>query len=315
MATNHRAGAVWKLVDEGVLTETQFEAVMVALATQEQRQPGKIIAEIAAYVGAGLVFGGIALVIGSSWEDLALGGRVAVLAAVSLGLVLAGVAVVGGPSRLFVRGAHGSRVRLGSALLALAAGAVAGTVGTALDNGTDDAGSWAVLAGLLVAVLGYAAVPSVIGMLVCGVFSGAAMPWALGDLADVDDVWVGIGMLVVGGIWFALTRIDVFMESWLGYAIAVSISLLGALVVLADDRPWAFLLSVLVAAVCFALFAQRRSMVLVLGGGLAVAIAVGSAVTEWTDDAFVAACVVLVIGAIVLGVGAYLLTRSSKDSA
>ncbi|WP_069167748.1 DUF2157 domain-containing protein [Nocardia altamirensis] len=315
MATNHRAGAVWKLVDDGVLTETQFEAVMVALASQEQRPRGKIVAEIAAYIGAGLVFSGIALVVGSSWEDLALGGRVAVLTAVSIGLVLAGIAVVGGPPRLFVRGAHGPRVRLGSALLALAAGAVAGTVGTALDNGSDDAGSWAVLAGLVAAVVGYAAVPSVIGMLACGMFSGSAIPWALGDLTDADDVWVGIGMLVVGGIWFALTRIDVFVESWLGYAIAVSIALIGALMVQADDRPWAFLLSVLVAAVCFALFAQRRSMVLVLGGGLAVAIAVGSAVTEWTDDPFVAACVVLVIGAIVLGVGAYVLTRSSKDSA
>ncbi|MFG1793870.1 hypothetical protein [Nocardia sp. NPDC049149] len=315
MATNHRAGAVWKLVDDGVLTETQFEAVMVALASQEQRPRGKVVAEIAAYIGAGLVFSGIALVVGSSWEDLALGGRVAVLAAVSIGLVLAGIAVVGGPTRLFVRGTHGPRVRLGSALLALAAGAVAGTVGTALDNGSDDAGSWAVLAGLVAAVLGYAAVPSVIGMLACGLFSGSAIPWALGDLMNADDVWVGIGMLVVGGIWFALTRIDVFVESWLGYAIGVSIALVGALMVQADDRPWAFLLSVLVAAVCFALFAQRRSMVLVLGGGLAVAIAVGSAVTEWTDDPFVAACVVLVIGAIVLGAGAYVLTRSSKDSA
>ncbi|MEV6562721.1 DUF2157 domain-containing protein [Nocardia sp. NPDC051756] len=312
MAT-HQSSAVRKLVEQGVLTEAQFEAVMTALATRESRPRGKILAEIAAYIGAGLVFCGIALVIGSSWDDLARGGRVAVLLAVSFGLVLGAIAVVGGPGRLFVRDPHGSRVRLAAALLALAAGAIAGTVGTALDNGTDDAGSWAVIAGLVAAVLGYLAVPSVIGMLACGVFS-AILPAMLGDLAGVDDGWYGLGMLVIGGIWFALTRIGGFVETWLGYAIAVGISLIGAVIVDGDSWWWAFVLSLLVAVVCFALFAEQRSTVLVIGGGLAVALATGQAVTEWTDSVLAVAVAVLVVGAVVLGLGAFVLTRTPKPS-
>ncbi|MFC9437948.1 DUF2157 domain-containing protein [Nocardia sp. NPDC057030] len=311
MATHQRL-AVRGLVEQGVLTEAQFDAVMAVLEARESRPRGKILAEIAAYVGAGLVFCGIALVIGSSWDDLARGGRVAVLLAVSFGLVLGAIAVLGGPGRLFERDPHGSRVRLASALLALAAVAIAGTVGTALDNGTDDAAPWAVIAGLVAAVLGYRAVPSVIGMLACGAFS-AFLPAVLGDLAGVDDVWSGLGMLVVGGIWFALTRIGGFAEAWLGYAVAVGISLIGAVIV-DGDNWWAFLLGLLVAVVCFALFAERRSTVLVIGGGLAVALATGQAVTRWTDSVLATAIVVLVVGAVVLGLGAYVLGRAPKPS-
>ncbi|WP_433661967.1 DUF2157 domain-containing protein [Nocardia sp. CA-128927] len=314
MATHQRA-AVQKLVERGVLTEAQFEAVMGALAAQEPRPRGKILAEIAAYIGAGLVFCGIALVIGSSWDDLARGAQVALLIAVSVGLALGAIAVVGGPSKLFVQDPHGSRVRLASALLALAAGSVAGTVGTALDNGSDNAGTWAAVAGLIAAVLGYLAVPSVIGMLACGFFSAAAVPVLLDDLFGVSEVWIGLSMLVVGGIWFALSRIGALVETWLGYAIAVGISLIGALVVESDSGPWAFLLSALVAVVCFALFAQQRSTVLVVGGGLAVALATGQAVTEWTDSVLAAAVAVLVVGAVVLGIGAYLLTKAPKPAA
>lgn len=314
MATHQRA-AVRKLVEQGVLTEAQFEAVLAVLSAREQRPRGKILAEIAAYIGAGLVFGGIALVIGSSWDDLARGAQVALLIAVSVGLVLGAIAMVGGPARLFARDPHGSRVRLAAALLALAAGSIAGTVGTALDNGSDDAGTWAAVAGLLAAVLGYVAVPSVIGMLASGFFSAAAVPLLLDDLFGVSDVWVGLSMLVAGGIWFALSRIGAFVETWLGYAIAVGISLIGAIVVESDSRPWAFLLSALVAAVCFALFVQQRSTVLVIGGGLAVALATGQAVTGWTDSVLAAAVAVLLVGAVVLGIGAYVLTRAPESSA
>lgn len=302
-----------RLVEQGVLTEAQFDAVMAALETRESRARGKILAEIAAYIGAGLVFCGIALLIGSSWDDLARGGRVAVLLAVSFGLVLGAIAVVGGPGKLFARDPHGSRVRLAAALLALAAGAIAGTAGTALDNGTGDTWSWAAIAGLVAAVLGYLAVPSVIGTLACGV-SSAFLPAALGDLAGVDDIWYAFGMLAVGGIWFALTRIGGFVETWLGYAIAVGISLIGAVIIDVDDW-WAFLLSLLVAVVCFALFAEQRSTVLVIGGGLAVALATGQAVTEWTDSVLAAAVAVLVVGSLVLGGGAYMLTKAPRPSA
>lgn len=66
------------------------------------------------------------------------------------------------------------------------------------------------------------------------------------------------------------------------------------------------------AAVCFWLFVGQRSTVLVVGGGLAVALAAGQAATELTDNPLTVAVVVLAIGAPVLGVGVLLLTRGAK---
>ncbi|MEU7768363.1 DUF2157 domain-containing protein [Nocardia sp. NPDC049190] len=318
MVSDNRAGsAVARLVAEGVLSRSQADAVLAALAAEQSTAPtrGKVLAEIAAYLGAGLLFGGIFLVMASSWENLGRLVRVGVLALVAAGLLFGGVALAGGLSRARSgpRGAHSVRTRLATVLFALASVAVAGAVGTALENGSADlALLFACLAGSVLAVFGYLAVPSVLGMITCACFVPAALVGLLTDVFDLDNVWGSVAVLLLGGLWFALTRAGVLAETWAGYLIAIVTSVAAAQSIDGVGRTAAYLLTALVAVVCFALYATARSVVLVIGGGMSIALAAGQAVSEWTDDALGAAGVVVVIGAIVLTFGAVQLTRSQK---
>ncbi|MGO4614519.1 DUF2157 domain-containing protein [Nocardia sp. 2YAB30] len=314
MVSDDRAGAaVGRLVADGVLSREQADAVLAALAVERASvlTRGKVLAEIAAYLGAGLLFGGIFLVLASSWEDLGRPVRVGVLAVVAAGLLFGGVLLAGA---LFTRpSVHSPRARLATVLFALASIALAAAVGTALEGGNFDA-AWvfACAAGAVIAVLGYLALPSVLGMLVCACFVPAAVAGMLTDVFDLDDAWGSVAVLVLGGAWFALTRIGALLENRAGYLIAIVTSVAAAQSIDVGGRTWAYGLTALVAVVCFALYATERSAVLVIGGGVSIALASGEAVSEWTDDALGAAAVVVAIGAIMLAIGAFQLTRSHK---
>ncbi|WP_280232540.1 DUF2157 domain-containing protein [Nocardia cyriacigeorgica] len=308
------------LVESGVLTEQQRDAVLAALAGPSARPArSRLLAEIAAYAGAGLLLAGIALVLAASWEDLARTGRVAILALISVVLSVIAVTVAGGPSALFPRfGVRAEaaevpavRTRLATVLFALTAAFVAGTVGSAIEDGnTDSAWVYACVAGLIVAVIGYLALPSLIGMLTCAGFSAAAVPGVMTDLIDLHEGWPGVAVLLLGVVWGGLTRLGAFTERWAGYLIAVILAVVGAQFTSEyDNLAVAYWLTALVAALCFALYLTERSWVLVLGGAAALAIAAAEAVWDWTDGSVGAAGAVLIVGALVLGSGGYLLTR------
>ncbi|MEV6428920.1 hypothetical protein [Nocardia sp. NPDC051463] len=319
-AEHPTSAALQRLVDEGVLTAAQLEAVAAALVAEKsgnRPSPGKLLAEIAAYVGAGLLFGGGGLVLAGSWEDMARAARIVTFAVVTIGLTAGGIAVAGGFSVLFGRAVDGStaRLRLATVLFALAAGAVTVTVGTAIGTG-DNAAGWvgATVAGALAAILGYLALASLTGLLTCAVFSACMVPAVLDVTFGIDEPWIGVGLFGLGGIWFALTRIGAFAEVWAGYSVAILISLLGAQLTGDHNLTPAYSLTAVLAVACFALYAAQRSAVLVIGGGIAVAVSAAEAVWQWTDAAVGAAGSVLAIGAIVLITGAVLLARASKTS-
>ncbi|WP_435593504.1 DUF2157 domain-containing protein [Nocardia sp. bgisy118] len=270
MAHGHRVGtALRRLVDEGVLTEAQRDAVAAEVAAEEaaaRPSPGKLVAEVAAYAGAGLLLGGLVLFLEASWGDLAQASRVAILAAVAIGLALGGIALAGRAS-LFRSPVPTARTRLAAVLFALAAAALAGAVGAGIDDsGSDEAWVLAVCAGLVAAVLGYVALPSVVGMLACAGFAVPVVGGVLGTLLELDELWVGLGFFALGMVWFGLTRAGAFVEFWAGYAIAIALALLGAQWVDFEGRGVSAGLTVLVAIACFALYATHRSPVLVIGG-------------------------------------------------
>ncbi|WP_280250637.1 DUF2157 domain-containing protein [Nocardia abscessus] len=315
MVRDERAGAaLGRLVAEGVLSASQADAVLTALAAERASAVarGKVLAEIAAYVGAGLLFGGIFLVASSSWDDLGRPVRVGVLAVVSAGLLLGGVLLTG--VRLRRTSVHSARARLAAVLFALGSVALAGSVGTALEGGGSDA-AWvfACAAGAVIAVLGYLALPSVVGMLVCACFVPAAVAGLLTEVIDLEDTWGSVAVLLLGGVWFALARLGALIDTRVGYLIAIVTSVAAAQSVDIDGRTWAYGLTALVALVCFALYATQRSAVLVIGGGVAIALAAGEAVSDWTDDSLGAAAVVVAIGAITLALGAFRLVRPWRE--
>lgn len=305
--------ALGRLVDQGVLSQTQSDAVVAAIA-EEQVSTGsraRLFAEIAAYAGAGLVLGGIILLLDSSWDDLDKLGQLMTLAIVGVGLIIGGV-LLAGRSALFVRGgsAHTVPMRLAAVLFMLAALCVAAIVGTLIDDhGNDHTWVWAVAAGLTVAAIGYAALPSVVGLIVTAILALATVSGFLSEVVGAYDLWVGFGIVALGGIWFALSRFGLAAPTWAGYAIAIITALIGAQISGFEHTEWTYALTVLVAIVCFALYATERSAVLVLGGGASIAVAVSQSVWDWSDHAAGAAAAVVISGAIILGLGAALLMR------
>lgn len=320
------AAALRPLVDSGVLTEQQLDRVLAALAEPVTRPARtKVLAEVAAYAGAGLLLAGIALVLAASWEDLARTGRVAILMLITVVVAVIGVAVAGGPAGLFPsfrdRASAGirvpaSRLRLAAVLFALTAALVAGTVGSAIEDGdTDSAWVYACIAGLIAAAIGYLALPSPAGMIVCAIFSAAVVSGMITDVAGLREGWPGFGILLLGVGWAVLTRFGAFGERWAGYLIAVLFAIFGAQTCGEyESMVLAYWLTALIAVLCFALYLTERSWVLVLGGGAALALAAAEAVWDWTDGSVAAAGAVLIAGALVLGAGGYLLTRAGHAS-
>ncbi|WP_084510963.1 DUF2157 domain-containing protein [Nocardia lijiangensis] len=316
MTQGHRVGAALRrLVDEGVLTEEQRDAVAAAVAAEEAAATpaGKLLAEVAAYAGAGLLLGGLLLFLEASWGDLAQASRVAILAVMAIGLALGGVALAGRAS-LFRSPVSTPRTRLAAVLFALAAAALAGAAGAGIDDsGSDEAWVLAVCAGLVAAVLGYVALPSLVGMFACAGFAVPVVGGVLGTLLELDELWVGLGFFALGMVWFGLTRAGAFVEFWAGYAIAITLALLGAQWIDFDGRAASAGLTALVAIACFALYSTHRSPVLVIGGAGAVALAIAEAASEWSDG-LGAAGFVLIVGAVLLAAGVIALARSPRGS-
>ncbi len=313
------------LVRRGVLDETQLGAVVTALAEPEPRPtPARLLAEIAAYAGAGLLLSGVVLVLAESWDDMAKLGRFVLFVLVAVGLTVAGVATAGGWSALFRPGwrrpaatGHTARTRLAAVFFALAVVSIAAAAGSILDDGNDTTDlTWvyAAVAGLVAAVVGYAALPSLLGLLLCAGFSAAAVSGLLDEVLGVDDL-MGPGLLVLGFGWLGATRSGAVLERWAGYVAGVVLAVAGAQTVDMSDRMWpAYVLTAVVAVVCFALYATDRSWVLSLGGAAALTLAAVEAVVDWTGESAGASGAILVVGAVVLGIGSYLLTRSAKKS-
>ncbi|WP_068041490.1 DUF2157 domain-containing protein [Nocardia speluncae] len=313
------------LVRRGVLDETQLGAVVTALAKPEPRPtPARLLAEIAAYAGAGLLLSGLVLVLAESWDDMAKLGRFVLFVLVAVGLTVAGVATAGGWSALFrpawsrsAPAGHTARTRLAAVFFALAAVSIAAAAAAILDDGNDTTDlTWvyAAVAGLVAAIAGYAALPSLLGLLLCAGFSAAAVSGLLDEVLGVGDL-TGPGLLVLGFGWLGATRFGAVLERWAGYAAGVVLAVAGAQAVDPVDRMWpAYVLTAVVAVVCFAIYASDRSWVLSLGGAAALTLAAVEAVVDWTGESAGASGAILVVGAVVLGIGSYLLTRSAKKS-
>lgn len=326
LAHERAPAALRELVDRGVLDETQLGAVVTALAAGPPRpSPARLLAEIAAYAGAGLLLSGLVLILAESWDDMAKLGRFVLFFLVALGLTVAGVALAGGRSALFraawrrVSGpGYTARTRLAVVLFVLAATSTAAAAGSLFDDGNDTTDlTWVYAsgAGFLAAAAGYAALPSLLGLLLCAGFSVATVVGVLEESFGVDDDLIGLGVLVLGLGWLGLTRVRGVFEVWAGYLAGVALAVSGAQTVdVLDEMRAAYVLTVLVAAVCFALYATDRSWVLILGGAAALTLAAVEAVADWTGESAGASGAILVIGAVILGIGSYLLARSAKNA-
>ncbi|SDI07745.1 Predicted membrane protein [Actinokineospora alba] len=297
--TPEQDSALAKLVADGVLTAPQGDAVRAALAV-DAGVPRRV-AEVLGYLGGGLVLAGAALLIGTSWEELSRGARIAVLLVSAAVLLAAGILIAGGTRALPPR-VGSARTRVAGVLFALAA--VVGGI-TAATIATSHEGLWATSTMLVLAGCGYLALPSLACLAVAAAGSVAVVWQVVVEVLDADAPWLAGALIVVGVLWGALTAANAVRPGWAGFTVAAVIALIGAQVPLASSEwtVWGYLLTAGVAVAGFVAYRLTRSPVLLAAGVVGFTLAVPEAIWDWTGGSVGGAAIVLIAGAVLLALG------------
>jgi hypothetical protein len=274
--------ALGELVSAGTLSEREAAAVRTALADAEPPPLRRRIAEVVGYVGGALLVAGAALVVGTSWGSLSHEAQVALLIGVTV--VLAG-------------GAVALRNRVTGVLLALAAVTGGLAASAAFDTHPALAGG---IAGLVLAIVGYAAWPSGFVPPAAGI-AGGAMVIGLVDLVGASVTWIGVGLVLLGVVGAALVMTGALRHRAVGAGVSAALALIGAQ--FPEHAFVAYSTTLVVALVCFGCYLADRMPVLLVGGVIGVTVAVPEAVWDWTRGAVNAAVLVLIAGAVLLLAG------------
>lgn len=314
-----------RLVDDGVLTGDQLAEVRRVLRETAAGPPllSRVRwAEVAGYLGGGLVLTGAVLLVATSWERLSETARTVLLGGFAALLLVAGVVAAGGVARLLAARSrdHTARLRVAAVLLALGAGATALTVGVAMPESADS-DAWVVsiagAAGLLLAVAGYALLPTVFGLIASIGLGLVAVMAGMDALVGLDLLPAGLTLFGSGLVVIVLAILRVLRERLVGLALGSGIALFGAQQLIAQDdtAPWAYLLSFGLGAALLAVHYWVRSWVPLVFGVIAIALAVPEAIWDLTDHAVGGAAIPLIAGLILLAASAIGLRRYRERAA
>ncbi len=308
------AAALNQLVAEGTLSEQQAARVAEVFAgTRPTASPDEAtgtrsrLAEIAGYLGSALLLGAGALFLTNGWDDLGEATRVLILTGLAVALLGAGwfVAVSAGqPVRELRDRRDSARRRLVSVLWTSAAASAGSAAGLG-------APSWELVAGsalgVVVAAVGYAVVPGVVGQL--GLWVGSMM-LATGLVGQVGHEpgasAYGVALVALGAAWVVLGLTGTVRDREVALATGAGIALFGAqLPVFDGDNHWlAYALTALVATAGFAGYLSTRSWSVLGAGVLATTLVVPEALHDWTDGSVSAAGSLLVAGLTLLAASA-----------
>ncbi|WP_439657840.1 DUF2157 domain-containing protein [Lentzea sp. HUAS TT2] len=290
--------ALHRLTTRGVLSPEQETAVREALTgTGAPSRVADRIAEVAGYVGGGLVLGGAALLLGVSWEDLSRLGRVAVLGGTAVALVVAAMVVAGGLRAMRTVVRH--RRRVVSTLLSLAAVTTAFTAGAGATSHEVTIGS---TTGLAAAVLAYVVVPTALAYLTTAAAAiSAVLAWVT-DFVPDSSVPGGVALFLLGLAGGCLALFQVLRPVPLALATGAAVALFGAQQPLAGNGPAAltYLLTAGLALACFAAYLSVRTTVLLVAGVVCTTVVVPEVVWDLTNGAAGGGVLLLVAGAVLL---------------
>lgn len=301
--------ALHRLVEEAVLSPEQAAEVEHALREAESaRRPRIPWAEVAGYLGGGLVLAGAVLLVATSWARWAEPARTAVAGTATLLLLVAGVTAAQGFAGLLAarRRPPSARLRIAATLLALAAGSNAITVVVALPDHAGSAGAaLACGSGAVLAVTSYLLVPFVTGLLAA---AGLLLATVLAGL----DATVGLTPLR-GGLAVAATELLIAVlalagalpHRLTGTGLGAALALFGAQQPLSESgtAAVAYVLTFALGTGFLVLHRRNRSRPLLIAGIVAITLAVPEAVWDLTDGAVGGAVIVLTAGAVLLAVG------------
>jgi hypothetical protein len=298
--------ALRDLVDRGVLTPGQAAEVRSALAhAAGQARPARWWAEVAGYVGGVLMLGGASLLLATAWDRLTDPVRAALLGAIALALIGAGILIGHGPRAVhgLTRAGAPARRRVVGVLFALASGVAAGAAAV-LADGHEALAAGAV--GLLVAGAGYAVLRTAPGLLASGLASLILVAAAMDELEATGPTAMGVALLLLGVAWAALAATGVATPRAVGLGVGAVLGIIGAQQPLGEDgrQGWAYALTLGVALGCFALYRWQREAVLLVAGVVGIAIAAPEAVWDWTNGAASGAVILLVAGGALIAASA-----------
>ncbi|MBN1173387.1 MAG: hypothetical protein JXA67_14530, partial [Micromonosporaceae bacterium] len=296
--------ALRRLVDDGILSAAQEEAVRSALdsAQTQRRSPEGWLAEAAGYVGGCLLLAGVVSFLSTSWDSLNRPERSVLLAGFAVACAGAGVAAAGGPRQIIPlrESPAPGRRRIVGVLFAVAAAVTVFAVGVACASWEAVAGG---LAGLVIACTGYVLLPTVPGILACAATSLVAAAALADELMVRHDgdgsALSGLFMLALGIIWTGIAATRRVPPLWLPFTIGVGLALFGAQQLMGDSsmEPLSHGVTFLVALGSFALYRRYGPTVLLILGVIGVTIAVPEAVAYWTHEAVGGALILVVAGA------------------
>lgn len=293
--------ALQHLVAAGILSQQQCVAVRAALASVAPKRAGATtwLAEAAGYAGGCLLLAGVALFIGASWESLTRVERSGLLGGFAVAFAVAGLAVAGGPAGIAHLRAVGApvRCRIVGVLFAVTAVAAGAAVGIACLPT-----SFPALAGtcfaLVVALAGYAVLPSVPGVLATAAASFATVAALAEEIIHVTPLEGGLLILTLGLGWTAVAATGRVSPRWLPFTIGAALSVLGSQQPMGSEEwaPLAYALTFAVAMGSFALYWRYRLLILLLTGVLGVTISVPEAVSDLTGGALGGSVILLAAG-------------------
>jgi hypothetical protein len=262
-------------------------------------RPIRVVLAEGGYFGATLMIGGMAVLLGVYWQEFTDVIGASMLAAVAGGLRdLAALRAADASPRSHVSGA----------LFALASGSAFAAVGV-----LDHRHAWlaASAVGLVVAMFGYALLPTVSGLL-----AGTALSVVLA-VSIVDEVMrptplsVSAALLSVGSLLGLLSATGLVRQQSLGLSIGAVIAIVGAQQPLADADTvgWAYALSLAVGVACLALYLQLPVAALLIVGVVGIGVAVLEATWDLTSGPAGLAATLAATGATLCaasGIGLYL---------
>jgi hypothetical protein len=294
--TGKQKQALRSLTARGVLSAEQERAVIAAL--EDTGVPPRIadrVAEIAAYLGGGLVLGGAALVLGVSWDNLTRLAKVGVLGSATAALVVAAVVVAGGLSA--VPSVAHRRRRVVSTLFSLAAVTAAFTAGTATSSHEFAVGA---TTGLIVAIAAYVLVTTALAYLTMAATAIFAVLAWISELMPDSALPGGAALFALGVAGMFLSLVDVLRPKQLALAVGAATALFGAQQPLSGDAPVAYALTACLAFICFATYFVVHSTVLLVAGVIATTVVVPEVVWDLTDGAVGGGVLLLVAGVVLL---------------
>jgi len=314
-----------RLVDDGVLSDDQLAEVRRVLRETAAGPPllSRVRwAEIAGYLGGGLVLTGAVLLVATSWERLSETARTVLLGGFAALLLVAGVVAAGGVAGLLAARSRGqtARLRVAAVLLALGAGATALTVGVAMPESADS-DAWVVsvagASGLLLAAAGYALLPTVFGLVASIGLGLVAVMAGMDAVVGLDLLPAGLTLFGSGLVVITLAILRALRERLVGLALGSGIALFGAQQLIGQDdtAPWAYLLSFGLGAALLAVHYSVRSWVPLVFAVIAIALAVPEAIWDLTDHAVGGAAIPLIAGLILLAASAIGLRRYRERAA